>query len=135
MVGFTGTKDDPGSRAVMWDPINGLQNLNTLFAPELAAWSAAHGGVTLTLNAATAIGNDGSIAGIATDSLGHTKQGFLIMGGTRAVDFAVGGRWIGRPAGLCMEETEVTRTTSLSRKAERGRGCNHSLSLWERGRG
>ncbi len=80
MVGFTGIKDDAGARAVMWDPINGLQNLNTLFAPALAAWSAANGGVTLTLNAATAIGNDGSIAGIATDSLGHTKQAFLIVG-------------------------------------------------------
>ena len=45
----------------------------------LAAWSAANGGTTMVLNSATAIGDDGSIVGIGTDSLGHSGQGFLIQ--------------------------------------------------------
>ncbi len=73
-----GTPDVPVWHAAIWDASNGLRDLNTVYASTLAAWSAANGGTTMVLNAATAIGDDGSIVGIGTDSLGHTGQGFLI---------------------------------------------------------
>ena len=67
----------PGTPAI-WDATDGLQDLNTVYSGA-RAWSTAHGGTILTLNAATAINDSGAIVGYGTDSLGHTNQIFLIM--------------------------------------------------------
>ena len=51
-------------------PSTGLEDLNTLYAGVLPTG--------FVLNNATAIDNNGDIAGYGTDALGHTEQGFLL---------------------------------------------------------
>ena len=69
VVGYTGTQGSTW-RAAIWE--NGtITDLNTRYASILA-------GTGFTLNNATAIDNNGDIAGWGTDSLGNTYQAFVI---------------------------------------------------------
>ena len=56
--------------AAIWDSVHGLEDLNTLYAAALPAG--------FVLNAATAINNEGYIAGDGTDAAANTKQMFLL---------------------------------------------------------
>ena len=57
--------------AAIWSATSGLQDLNTLYAGILPTG--------FVLNNATAIDNNGDVAGYGTDSSGHTTQAFLIL--------------------------------------------------------
>jgi hypothetical protein len=74
VVGYTGVQSTGTWQAAMWQP-NGsgggsIINLNTEYAGILPAG--------ITLNMATAIDNNGDIAGVCTDALGNTMQAFVI---------------------------------------------------------
>jgi hypothetical protein len=74
VVGYTGVQSTGTWQAAMWQP-NGsgggsIVNLNTEYAGILPAG--------VTLNMATAIDNDGDIAGVCTDASGNTMQAFVI---------------------------------------------------------
>jgi probable HAF family extracellular repeat protein len=56
--------------AAIWDSVHGLQDLNTLYAGALP--------LGFVLNAATAINNQGYIAGYGTDAAVNTQQMFLL---------------------------------------------------------
>ena len=71
VVGYTGTQSDGSWQAAVWQ--NGvITNLNTEYAGTLA-------GTGFTLNCATAIDNNGDIAGWGTDAQSNTYQAFVIM--------------------------------------------------------
>ena len=65
------------AHAAVWSASAGLQDLNTLYSADLAAWSAAHGNQTIVLNDAEAINDSGWISGIATIN-GTGNQVFLL---------------------------------------------------------
>ena len=104
--------------AAIWNAANGVQNLNTLYASQIAA--AAPGFV---LNAATAINNN-YIVGYGTDSSNNTSQIFLISGiiVPEPLNVVAGGHGPDWLAGLRLAETEIAITTPLSRWRESGPG-------------
>jgi hypothetical protein len=63
--------------AAIWDSTNGLRDLNTLYAADLAAWSTTNGGATVVLNDASGINDKGAIIGTATIN-GTANQVFVL---------------------------------------------------------